>query len=137
MKGPALSKRICDVLRDEIEAGTYKIGGLLPDLEALMARFGAGEYAVRRALRQLRSEGLVTIRRHVGVIVNDKTQGAWKGCVAFIAVRMSGSFFAQILELEFSRRFSAAGYSLVPVFLDPDANRAVNIEALKRPLATK
>ena len=135
MKGPALSKRICDVLRDEIEAGTYKIGGLLPNLEALMARFGAGEYAVRRAVRQLRSEGLVTIRRHVGAIVNDKTQGAWKGCIAFIAVRMSGSFFAQILELEFSRRFSAAGYSLVPVFLDPDANREVNIEALKRPLA--
>ena len=100
-----------------------------------MVRFDAGEYAVRRALRQLRSEGLVTIRRHVGVIVNDKTQGAWKGCIAFIAVRMSGSYFAQILELQFSRQFAAAGYSLIPVFLDPDANRAVNIEALKRPLA--
>ena len=135
MKGPVESKRICDVLRDEIAAGTYRIGGLLPNLEALMARFDAGEYAVRRALRQLRSEGLVTIRRHVGVIVNDKSQGAWRGCVAFIAVRMSGSYFAQILELQFSRRFAAAGYSLIPVFLDPDANRAVNIEALKRPLA--
>ncbi len=135
MKGPALSKRICDVLRGEIEAGTYRIGGFLPDLEALMARFGTGEYAVRRAVRQLRSEGLVTIRRHVGVIVNDKALGTWKGRIAFIAVRMSGSFLAQMLELQFARRFEAEGYSIVPIFLDFGGDGGLDLGNFARHLA--
>ncbi len=135
MKVPSLSKSIYATLRDEIAAGTYRIGGLLPNLDSLRRRFGAGEYAVRRALRRLRDEGLVTIRRHVGVIVNDKALGAWKGRIAFIAIRMSGSFLAQMLELRFARRFEEEGYSVVPIFLDFEENGTLDLGNLIRHIA--
>ena len=135
MNVPSLSRTIFETLRDEIANGVYGIGALLPDLDSLRRRFGSGEYAVRRALRRLRNEGLVTIRRHVGVIVNDKALGAWKGRIAFIAVRMTGSFLAQMLELRFARRFAAEGYSIVPLFLDFGEDGTLDIGNLARHLA--
>ncbi len=135
MNLPTLSTNIYAALRDEIADGVYGIGALLPDLDSLCDRFGAGEYAVRRALRRLRDEGFVTIRRHVGVIVNDKAQGIWKGRIAFIAVRMTGSFLAQMLELRFARRFEEEGYSIVPIFLDFKEDGALDLGNLARHIA--
>ena len=130
-----LSDRICETLRDELARGIYRVGATLPSVDALRERFGAGEYAVRRALRRLRDEGFVAITRHVGAVATGKARGTWRGTVAFIAVRMSGSFFAQALEVQFAEKFESAGYSLAMVYLDLVDNKVENLEILSRHLA--
>lgn len=134
---PILAKmpRIHDTLRREITEGVYRIGEVLPCVDALRERFGVGEYAVRKALRRLRDEGFVTLRRHVGTVVADTTGQRWMGRIAFIAVRMSGSYFAQALEEQFAKRFASAGYSLAMVYLDFVDGKVDNMEALSRHLA--
>ena len=134
-KPESITGRIHDALRDDLARGVYRVGGALPSVDALRERFGAGEYAVRRALRRLRDEGFVTITRHVGAVATGKARGTWRGTVAFIAVRMSGSFFAQALEEQFAKRFASAGYSLVMVYLDSVDGKVGNVEALSRHLA--
>ena len=60
-----LSEKIAGTLREELSNGRYRVGERLPGVDALRARFGAGEFAVRHALQMLRDEGFLTLKRCV------------------------------------------------------------------------
>lgn len=132
---PAKMPRIHDTLRRELAEGVYRIGEVLPSVDDLRKRFGVGEYAVRKALRRLRDEGFVTLRRHVGTVVADTTGQRWMGRIAFIAVRMSGSYFAQALEVRFAERFETAGYLTSTLYLDYPGDEEKDLTRLSRHLA--
>lgn len=55
-----LYEQIAEVLRSEIVAGVYPPGASLPAEDAIGDRLGVGRMAVRRALAELRHEGLIT-----------------------------------------------------------------------------
>ena len=48
-----ISETIAEALEADLASGCWKTGERLPSVDELRARFGAGEYAVRRAIRRL------------------------------------------------------------------------------------
>ena len=60
---------IATELRTEIVSGTLEVGAMLPTEMELCARYDVSRYTVRAALRQLREEGLASMRRGSGTRV--------------------------------------------------------------------
>jgi DNA-binding GntR family transcriptional regulator len=67
-----VKEQLADHLRDEIIRGTFEPGEHLR-LEDIAARFEVSTMPVREALRELESEGLVTIFPHRGAVVTELT----------------------------------------------------------------
>lgn len=126
---------IADSLRRELAGGRYRAGEPLPSVRELQGRFGAAEYAVRRALHALRDEGLVSIVRHVGALATDKASLAWKGHVAFVHASTTGSFFLHRLADRISNRLETAGWMFHQVFLVPAGDAIADTGPLLRHIA--
>jgi DNA-binding GntR family transcriptional regulator len=54
---------------DQIRAGKYPLGSLLPKERDLSARYGVSRHTMREALRRLRDSGIVSRRRRAGTEV--------------------------------------------------------------------
>ena len=67
-----VKEQLADHLRDEIVRGTFEPGERLR-LDDIAARFEVSTMPVREALRELESEGLVTIYPHRGAVVTELT----------------------------------------------------------------
>ena len=126
------SRRIAAALRDEMVAGRYRADERLPSVDDLRVRFGAGEFAVRHALRRLRDEGLISWKQRMGAVVTGKGACVWKGRVAFITVDASASYFRQKLAIQLALRFREAGWDFVPIFLDQAPEGKVDVESVRR-----
>ena len=63
---------VARVLTDEIEAGRYKVGDLIPTEAELSQRFDVSRHTVREALRDLKGRGLILSRAGVGTVVRSK-----------------------------------------------------------------
>lgn len=57
------------VLADEIDAGRFPVGSLMPTEAQLQVRFDVSRHTVREALRELKTRGLVTARAGIGTLV--------------------------------------------------------------------
>jgi GntR family transcriptional regulator len=64
-----LWRQVVQALRGDILRGVFRVGAQLPTEEELSERFGVSRHTVREALRQLRSDGLVSSRRGSGTTV--------------------------------------------------------------------
>lgn len=69
-----LSVQIAQRLRQDIRSGTYTAGDILPGELALASRYGVSPDTVRRAVRLLREEETVRVRRGIGNIVQAPAQ---------------------------------------------------------------
>lgn len=67
--GEPLYRQLVGTLRNDIVRGVYPVGTQLPTEEELTARFAVSRHTVREALRQLRTDGLVSSRRGSGTTV--------------------------------------------------------------------
>jgi DNA-binding GntR family transcriptional regulator len=67
-----VKEQLADHLRDEIVRGAFEPGERLR-LDDIAARFEVSTMPVREALRELESEGLVTIYPHRGAVVTELT----------------------------------------------------------------
>lgn len=61
--------RIAADLRRQIETGEYRPGDRLPTYEELAAHYGTGHATIQAALRILRTEGLISVRKRAGITV--------------------------------------------------------------------
>ena len=127
-----LSDEIADTLREELKCGRYNAGVVLPPVDSLRKRFGAGEYAIRHALQRLRDEGFISLKQRMGAVVTERCSSAWKGRVAFITVDSSGSYFRQKLSVQLAQRFREAGWDFVPIFLNQAPEGKVDTEFIRR-----
>ena len=59
-------QQIADALRTRILAGEFAAGRLLPSESGLGSRYDASRVTIRRALEQLRDEGLLASRQGLG-----------------------------------------------------------------------
>lgn len=57
------------LLIEEIQAGRYKVGEMIPTEAELQQRFDVSRHTVREALRDLKTQGLLTARAGVGTVV--------------------------------------------------------------------
>lgn len=71
-----LSDQVFVRLREKIEDGTYRPGEPMPSERDLMERFGVGRPAVREALQQMHTLGLITIAQGGRARVNQLSTGA-------------------------------------------------------------
>jgi GntR family transcriptional regulator, histidine utilization repressor len=65
-------QRIKDYLLDEIAAGRWKEGDLVPSEQALVRQFGVSRMTVNRAVRELTAEQVLTRRQGAGTFVAPK-----------------------------------------------------------------
>lgn len=68
-------KRIADELRGRIESGEFPPGAPLPSEATLCAQYQVARGTVRRALAELRSDGLVDAQPGRGRVVHDRASG--------------------------------------------------------------
>lgn len=61
--------RLRDIIADEIMAGTYADGEALPSVRAFAATQGANPLTVAKAYQSFQDDGLVQVRRGVGMFV--------------------------------------------------------------------
>lgn len=66
---------IADDLREAIASQRYAVGAMLPTELELCAHYAVSRYTVRAALRQLREQGMVDMRRGSGTRVTSATPG--------------------------------------------------------------
>ena len=127
-----LSDEIAAALRNELTGGQWVAGAALPSVDYLRERFGAGEYAVRRALKQLRDEGFITLRQRVGAVATEKVSQAWKGTVAFVHVGAVGSYYSHQLAQQLTWRFEEAGWRMASIFLAVERDGSIDLAPLRR-----
>lgn len=132
MKKSCLSDKIAATLRQELADGRYGPGRDFPSVDALRQRFGAGEYAVRHALRRLREEGLLIHRQGTGTMPTPKASYAFKGRVAFVSVGRRSDFFRNALSVQLARWFDKAGYDFSTIFIASAADGMLDMEPLRR-----
>ncbi|WP_161594886.1 winged helix-turn-helix domain-containing protein [Verrucosispora sp. SN26_14.1] len=66
---PVGYQHIADVLRHAITTGELRPGARLPSERTIMQTYGVAEKTARRAVDQIRSEGLAMFMRGYGVVV--------------------------------------------------------------------
>ena len=126
---------IAEAIEADLANGRWKPGDTLPSVDELRTRFGAGEYAVRSAMKRLAAAGAISVKKHVGAVVTPRSFWSWKGRVAFIALGRMASYFQTMLALGFAERFESAGWRFTPIFLDNAKDGLVDLNPLRRHLA--
>lgn len=130
-----LSDEIAAALRKELTGGRWGVGAALPSVDDLRERFDAGEYAVRRALKQLRDEGFITLRQRIGAVTTEKVSQPWKGTVAFVHVGAVGSYYSHQVAQQLTWRFEAAGWRMASIFIAVAKDGSIDLSILRRHLA--
>ncbi len=69
--GRAEFRQLADLIRADIDAGTYRPGQALPSEPQLATRYGVSRQTVNNATKILRSEGYVRVERGRGTIVRE------------------------------------------------------------------
>lgn len=76
--GIPLYMQVAELLRRELQAGTWKLGDQIPVIDELMARYSVSRITLRQALAELEKEGLVKRGQGRGTFVTrDATQERW------------------------------------------------------------
>ena len=68
-QGKPVYLKLRDMIAAKIIEGRYKEGELLPSVRVLAAREGANPLTVAKAYQQFQNDGLVEVKRGVGIIV--------------------------------------------------------------------
>lgn len=64
--------QVRDELRARIAHGTYRPGQVMPSETTLVQEFGVARNTIRKAIKALREEGLITTVPHLGSFVAEK-----------------------------------------------------------------
>lgn len=72
--GPRYST-LARLLASEIATGRYRVGDKIPTEAELQERFAVSRHTIREALRELKTQGLVTARAGIGTVVRSKQTG--------------------------------------------------------------
>ena len=126
---------IADALRRDIVTGRFKPGALLPPVDALMHRFGAGEYSVRHAISALAKEGALKVTPHVGARVTGSHLAKRKGRVVFVTVGRKNSFHSATFCERIGERIRNAGYEFTDVVIEAVEEPDRDLSPLEREIS--
>lgn len=98
---PPLYHRLQSLLRDRIEAGYLNTGDAFPSEAELMNEYGVSRITVRRAIAELRREGLVVTRQGTGSFVADPSRSGARCLLSFTSdvMRRGGVPGARLISL--------------------------------------
>jgi GntR family transcriptional repressor for pyruvate dehydrogenase complex len=103
-KGPTLTRRTEEALRQRIISGPLRAGERLPTEKALAEEFGVSRTVVREAVAALRADGLLEARHGVGVFVAAGANGMQQAGAHDSAISVLDRF-----ELRMAVEVQAAG----------------------------
>lgn len=126
MTGPRFT-RVAGELRERISLGDYGDSGALESEAELGQRYGVSRITVRRALEQLRAEGLVTSRKGAGWYV---AGGTFHQPVALGSFQHAASAVAEA-GLELRRRVVEFGFLATPAEIAETLGLAAEAESLR------
>lgn len=72
--GAPVYAQLADSLRTEILTGRIRPGRPLPSERTLQQEYGLGRHTIRKAVGVLRSEGLVTMVKGLGMVVRERAE---------------------------------------------------------------
>lgn len=76
---PPLYAQLEQILKQQIECGTYKKGDFLPTEKELMEKYELSRVTVRQAMTNLVQSGYARARRGIGTdVVYEKSKSRWK-----------------------------------------------------------
>ncbi|MEV5296477.1 GntR family transcriptional regulator [Amycolatopsis methanolica] len=76
---PPASRQVAEALRAQIEAGEYPVGSPLPPYRQLASEYDVAVNTAIAAVRLLRDQGFVTIKRNAGARVRDRSADVSEG----------------------------------------------------------
>ena len=126
---------IADALRRDILEGRFRPGALLPPVEELMRRFGAGEYSVRHAVSVLAKDGALKVTPHVGARVTGSHLAKRRGRVVFVTVGRKNNFFDATFCERLGERIRKAGYEFTDVIIEAVEESDRDLSALEREIS--
>ena len=134
---PDLVGQFVKAIETGIESGLFTRGERMPTIAEWKSLLDVSAFVPRRGMGILAEKGLVSVRRHVGTIVNGLACRKWRGKVLFITHSHGGLFHDSRLAFGMQSVVEDAGYEFFHVhlpWLDKE-DGAFKSEALLRHLS--
>ena len=116
-KRPDLVGQFVEAVETGIEDGRYTHGDKMPTIAEWKSLLGVSAFVPRRGIGILAEKGLVSVRRHVGAVVNGLASRKWLGKVLFITHSHGGLFNDSRVAFGMASVIEAAGYEFSHVHL--------------------
>ncbi len=106
----SLTKQMANGLREAIASGRFKAGETLPTFLEWTRLLGVSARVPEAALAILAREGMVSVHKRTGCVVNPRRQKAWNGRVLAVVPGGDHNFYHNILVGRIRDRIGEAGY---------------------------
>jgi DNA-binding FadR family transcriptional regulator len=129
----ALPEELADMLLESIVDGQFPIQSVLPSEGELALKYGMSRLTVREAVRILRSQNIVTIRRGRGTFIN--TPQAWTSLAAVVRIEErrspSGGVSGRLIEARRMVEVGAAQLAAINRSKEDLESLAASIEEMR------
>lgn len=106
----SLFKQMTDGLREAIVSGYYKTGDVLPTILEWSKLLGVSIRVPEAAISALAKEGLITVRKRSGCVVNPRRQRVWNGRVLVVVPDGDHVYYQNVVVGRIRSRMSEVGY---------------------------
>ena len=129
----SLSKQMTDGLREAIVSGRYKPGDVLPTILEWSNLLDVSIRVPEAAVAALAKEGLITVQKRIGCVVNPRRQNVWNGRV--LVVVPDGDH--NVLVGRIRARVCEAGYMFSQVTVVKKGNGRYDFKQLSHELKSR
>ena len=111
----SLSKQMTDGIREAIASGRFKAGNVLPTIVEWAKLLGVSIRVPEAAVSALAKEGLITVKKRCGCIVNPRRLNVWNGRILVVVPDGDHVYYQNVLVGKIRARVCAEGYMFVQV----------------------
>ena len=133
----SLSKQMTDGLREAIVSGFYKPGEVLPTILEWSKLLGVSIRVPEAAVAALAKEGLITVQKRIGCVVNPRRQSVWNGRVLVVVPDGDHVYYQNVLVGRVRARVCEAGYMFSQVTVVRKGNGRYDFKQLAHELKAK
>jgi len=133
----SLSKQMTDGLREAIVSGFYKQGDVLPTILEWSKLLGVSIRVPEAAVAALAKEGLITVQKRIGCVVNPRRQSVWNGRVLVVVPDGDHVYYQNVLVGRVRARVCEAGYMFSQVTVVRKGNGRYDFKQLAHELKAK
>ena len=133
----SLSKQMTDGLREAIVSGHYKPGDVLPTILEWSKLLGVSIRVPEAAVAALAKEGLITVQKRIGCVVNPRRQNVWNGRVLVVVPDGDHVYYQNVLVGRIRARVCDAGYMFSQVTVVKKGNGRYDFKQLAHELKSR
>ena len=133
----SLSKQMTDGLREAIVSGRYKPGDVLPTILEWSNLLDVSIRVPEAAVAALAKEGLITVQKRIGCVVNPRRQNVWNGRVLVVVPDGDHVYYHNVLVGRIRARVCDAGYMFSQVTVVRKENGHYDFKQLAHELKSR